>query len=92
VRNATVVVNGVPVAESAHTARVVVTGLPAGRTTVMIACDGDGGEKAFTVDLPPGERVVVPLAAADTSMGKTAWQAFMAASIYAAYLALDAAL
>lgn len=38
--------------------------------------------------LEPGQRVVVPPAAAESGLGKSLLQAVMTAAVYAAYLAL----
>jgi len=88
VKNAHVTVNGVPVAEGAHTRRIVVTGVPAGPTAVVMAADGLPMEKAFTIEIPAGERVVVPLSAPSASFGGVIVQAVATVAVYAAYLGL----
>ncbi|MCC6999757.1 MAG: hypothetical protein IT370_34460, partial [Deltaproteobacteria bacterium] len=60
-------INGHPVVMDAHTARIVVAGLPAGELAVMLAADGL--EKAFTLELQPGQHVMVPVAAAPAREG-----------------------
>lgn len=91
VEHAYVSVNGVPVAQDAHTKEIVVEGLPPGETTVMVAA-ANGLEKGFMMHLSPGQRAVVPLSAADTSVGRSVFQAFLTAAVYAAYLGLAAVL
>ena len=91
VDHACITVNGVEIAEDANTARVVVSGVPSGPATVMVAAS-DGPEKVFELNLHPGQRVVVPLSAPDTSVGKTLLGALMTAAVYAVYLGLASAL
>ncbi len=67
VDGAHVSINGHPVVTGAHTARIVVAGLPPGELAVMLAADGI--EKAFTVTLEPGQHVMVPIAAAPARDG-----------------------
>lgn len=67
VDSAHVSINGHPVVMGAHTARIVVAGLPPGEIAVMLAADGI--EKAFTLELSPGQHVMVPIAAAPARDG-----------------------
>ncbi len=67
VAGAHVSINGRPVVMGAHTARIVVAGLPPGELAVMLAADGI--EKAFTLELEPGQHVMVPIAAAPARDG-----------------------
>lgn len=91
VDNAHVSVNGHPVARDAHTREIVVEGVPAGEVMIMLAADGVP-EKAFVVRLDPGQRMVIPLSAADTSVGRTLLQALLSAAVYAMYLGVAASL
>jgi hypothetical protein len=84
-------VNGFPVVEDAHTSRVEVVGVPAGRATIMIAA-GSGLEKGFALDVVPGGRVEVPLAAPSGSFSSGLWQTFVGALVYVGYLSIRAAL
>jgi len=91
VDNAHVSINGVAVARDAHTQEIVVGGIPSGEAMIMLAADGVP-EKAFVVNLQPGQRMVIPLSAADTSVGRTLLQALLSAAVYAMYLGVAASL
>lgn len=93
VKHLSVTVNGVLVAEDAHTARLVVDRIPAGRASVMLAADG-APERVFTVDLEASRRAIVPLAAAPAgaSMVTSLLQSVLAATVYVTYVSIRAAL
>ena len=91
VEHAHVSVNGVPVASDVHTREIVVEGIPPGETSILLAASNTP-EKAFVLDLQPGQRAVVPLSAPSASFGKSLLQAAVGAAVYATYLALTAAI
>ncbi len=87
VSNAQLAVNGVPITSGVKTARIVVDDVPAGRTSIVLAADGEQSEKSFALELAPGAHVVVPLvAASEGSFARTMEQAFVAAVVWAVYL------
>jgi hypothetical protein len=81
-----VTVNGQLVVDDVHTRRVIIAGIPPGPTTVMVASDG-APERAFTIEVPAGENVVVPLAGGATKSGGI-WQSLLGAAITIGYLAI----
>lgn len=91
ITDAWVSIDGVPVAEGVHTKQITVTNVPAGERFVVVAAGG-GVEKAFTVKLREGQRAVVPLAAPDTSFGKSLLQVIGTVIVYAAYMAIAEAI
>ena len=92
VRNVHVSVDGVPVATDVHTQRVVIGRVPTGGTTLFLAADGVT-ERSLTLDLSPGQRVVIPVAAPPTSgLAGSVLQAMAAASVYVAYMVIRDAL
>ncbi|RMH42962.1 MAG: hypothetical protein D6689_06450 [Deltaproteobacteria bacterium] len=73
VRDLMVSVNGVLVADRAHTARVRVTGVPAGDADVVVAA-GAGEqrvERHMRVAVAAGRDTAIPLAAPDPSVSRT---------------------
>ena len=92
VRNVHVSVDGVPVATDVHTGRVVIGQVPTGGTTLFLAGEGVQ-ERSLTLDLSPGQRVVIPIAAPPTSgLAGSVLQAMAAATVYVAYLVIRDAL
>ena len=70
VRGATVSVNGALVAESKHTEKVTVTGVPAGEAEIQIAAGGGSQsrvEKVFTVLVEPYADTAVVVASPEMS-------------------------
>ncbi len=69
-RDLTIAINGYLVARRAHTSEVRVTGVPYGKTDVVIAAGGGGAriEKHFEIWVDPDKTVVIPLGAPEQSM------------------------
>lgn len=93
VSHAQVSVNGRLMVSGERTNVVVISGIPAGNTSVVVAAEGMPMEKAFAVDLQPGQHVVVPLIAPPSQpfFGMVA-QAFIGAVVFLGYEAIRSAL
>jgi hypothetical protein len=73
-RYVTAAVNGIVVADDAHTARIVVDNVPAGPANVQLAMGGrgyDAAQQSLDVIVPLGGKVTVVAAAPNVSLGQT---------------------
>ena len=93
-RDLTVAVNGVLVAERAHSKKVRVTGVPVGMADVVIAAGGGETrvEKHIRVAVEERQDTAIPLAGPDRSMGETVKMGFLTMAAWvlsrALYLAI----
>jgi hypothetical protein len=89
VSGAHVAVNGTLVVADERTDRIVITDLPPGPTSIIVAVEGEVQEKVFSLNLEAGRRIVVPLATvASGGAGSLIVQTLVSVLVNGAYIAL----